>query len=138
MIIVDAKIMISRETTKKNAQKLALLNISRPSTVQSTVAKHRFQQVFIGPVWQEKERQHPASDPCPVDTAHIVEVRTAEVERTSIEQDGTAGMINLPQPTAMTIVLPDLEQFTMLIDMPELEHALVCYDELLIHGINYE
>ena len=73
------------------------------------------------------------ANPCPIDSAHIVEVRPSEVERAAEEQYRISAMVNLPEATPVTIVLADGEHVAMQIDVPEFQDTVIGYDELLVH-----
>ena len=95
---------------------------------------HRNQQVFVGPMGQVEEGTRRATDAGPFDAADLVHVRSTEVERTSIEQDGTPAVVCLPESSAIRASLIEVQQVAVHIDVPESQHAVLVDNEFLIHN----
>ena len=72
-------------------------------------------------------------DTCPIDAAHITEIRSSEVERPAEEQYRVPTVIDFPEPTPMTIIFSNGEHIAMQIDVSEFEDTIVGYDEFLKH-----
>lgn len=72
----------------------------------------------------KEERKGTASYARPIYATDIVEIGTAEVERSAIEKEGGTRVVNLPQASAITFVLTEVKEFTMLIDVAEFQYAV--------------
>jgi len=54
---------------------------------------------------KEEEREWTASNSCPIDSAHITEIRASKVEGTAEEQYRVSSMIDFPEATSMAIII---------------------------------
>ncbi len=54
---------------------------------------------------KEEERERMTSNSCPIDSAHITEIRSSKVEGTTEEQYRISSMIDFPEATPMAIII---------------------------------
>lgn len=84
-------------------------------------------------MWKEEEGERTSSNSCPIDSAHIAEIRSSKVEGTAEEKYRVSSMIDFPEATPMTIIIANGEHIAVQIDVPEFEDTIIGYDELLVH-----
>ena len=82
---------------------------------------------------KEEEGKRASSNSCPIDSAHITEIRSSKVEGPAEEQYRVPTMVDFPKSTPMTIIVAHGEHIAVQIDVSEFEDTIVGYDELLVH-----
>jgi hypothetical protein len=82
---------------------------------------------------EEEEGKRASSNSCPIDSAHITEIRSSKVEGTAEEQYRVPTMVDFPETTSMTIIVAHGEHIPVQIDVSEFEDTIVGYDKLLVH-----
>ena len=92
-----------------------------------------FKMIFVGPMRQEEEWTGFASKGAPVNAFETAEVGWAEGKGTTVEQDGSSTIVNLPKSAAIVAIFVPCKKVAVLIDTSELEDAFVGDDEFLIH-----
>ena len=91
--------------------------------------------LLVGPMGQIKEGARLATEGAPVDATKTAEVGQAEGEGTAVEEDGAAGLVYLPESTAIGAIFVPIQEVSVLIDAAELQDAVLVDDEFLIHGL---
>ena len=96
---------------------------------------HGHNMLLVGPMGQIKEGARLAAEGAPVDATKTAEVGQAEGEGTAVEEDGAAGLVYLPESTAIGAIFVPIQEVSVLIDAAELQDAVLVDDEFLIHGL---
>ena len=96
---------------------------------------HGHNMLLVGPMGQIEEGVRLATEGAPVDATKTAEVGQAEGERTAVEEDGAAGLVYLPESTAIGAIFVPIQEVSVLIDATELQDAVLVDDEFLIHGL---
>ena len=84
-------------------------------------------QIWV--IWIVKKGSGLASDACPVNLAHMAEIRCAEVERTAIEAYATG--FYFPEPATITLVFAPRKQVLVQTNVTEAQFSFFSYYEFL-------
>lgn len=94
---------------------------------------HRFYHTFVGPKRQIEQWVRPAAKSGPVDVFHVVKIGRPEIERASVEHDGSPALVYLPSPSTIDASLSAFEKVLVQIDTAKPQCTLSCYYKFLVH-----